>query len=474
MKRKKCILCNSNRLVKKILTFGNTDVCNICVRGNKELRSYINEFDKIKNNTFDKANMMVSEKVVETKIQNEVVKYQKKKNLKKEIITKVNEFNNSKDINKKVNKVLDYFEEESLEDAADSLRNVKTAKEYKEQTELKIIKKTLEIPDPKDLYNEIISEIIDQNEAVKVIAMAITKHYCRLKNPTVKKNNIMILGPTGTGKTELVKTLSKKINLPVVMVDASSFTANGYKGSSAVETIISSILTAVGGDIEAAKKCIVFIDEIDKKATINSSGEHSVTTASVQQELLTMLQGDVVRAEIPVGRNYKQIELDTSNILFITAGAFAGLDNIINDKNKKSVGINVNKEESNNLSENFKNVSTKNLVSYGLIPEFLGRFSTITYTNKLSEKSLIKILTDKSNSLLKQYNQIFGSFNCTVEYSKSFLKEVANEAIKEEIGARGLERILEKKMEAILFNIYDYVGNKIILHENGKYEVVKK
>jgi ATP-dependent Clp protease ATP-binding subunit ClpX len=393
----------------------------------------------------------------------DMIKSIKKKNLmKKEILNKVSNYSTNIDVGRRVSTVLNSMEAESLESVAENMRVNKTVEEFRNKTALRIIKTNIDIPDPKDIFVKLSKNIIDQDQAVKVVSMAITKHFCRMKDSSIKKDNILLMGPTGTGKTELVKTLAKEINVPVVTVDASSFTSNGYKGLSVIDTIVNAIMSATKGDLELAKKCIVFIDEIDKKAAIHND-DHSQTTTAVQQELLTILQGDIVRTE-------KKMGLDTSNIMFIAAGAFSGIEKIVNkDYDKNSIGLKSSKSKNNKEDKDiFKNICNKDLVEYGFIPEFIGRFSTITYTKPLSSKSLIKILKQKTNSLLDQYNKIFKSFSIKVKFSPEFIKEVAEEAIFIEIGARGLERILDKKLENLLFNSYDYIGKNIEILKNGK------
>lgn len=464
-----CTVCASNRIDKHISVFNNISICKNCIKSNNQLSKLI----KINKEVNDSININIEDKkdhnekfmaMFNLEVEKTLVNYE----MKKEIFEKVKKFNVVSSSQKKINSVLNTMEPESLKSVVETIRETKTVEDFRQRTEIKKIKESLTIPDPKEIFKRLSLRIIDQDEAVKSISMAVTKHFCRIQDPSLKKNNIMIMGPTGTGKTELVKALSKEIDIPIISLDASTFTASGYKGMNVSDSIINAITNATKNSPSMSKKCIVFLDEIDKKASSHNS-EHGISTTIVQQELLTMLQGDVIRND--------KVEIDTSNILVIAAGAFAGLVDIVNKrKNKKSIGLanQLNDEIKGLESSIYKDVSTKDLIDYGLIPEFIGRFSTITYTKSLSKSGLVKVLSTKRDSIAEEYVKMFKSMKVNLKFSPEFLNTIAEEAINLQLGARGLNRVIDSKMESIIFDIYDYIGESIEVTADGKVKILSK
>jgi ATP-dependent Clp protease ATP-binding subunit ClpX len=484
-----CCICDSKKT--KGIFISNELICTSCIKENKELSKLVSDLKYIQKKmdteiSKDFSISLRAEADISLKIK-EVINSKNKKNdndilLKQEILEKVEVMSNldknikiTKEARKNIVKCLNGLGQSELQECVDSIRNVESYKELEAVTHLKKIKQNLDIPNPKDLFNEISNQIINQEHAVKTISRAISKHFCRIKDKNIKKQNIMILGPTGTGKTEICRVLAKKIHLPFVIVDATSFTATGYRGNTASEVIVSSLLSEAQkkGDPKLAEYGIVFIDEIDKKATRNSQNAADIGTASVQQELLKIIEGGLIKTEITDERGVnKKVELDTTNVLFIVAGAFSGIEKIINKSSINKLGLmnsNVQKEE-----KNFGEIQTKDLVSYGFIPEFLGRFSSITYTLPLVKNDLVKIMTVPENSLVAQYKRLFNQFKVNLEFSEAFLESIAEQAVLENIGARGLERLFENKMEETFFNIYDYIGTTLRIDSNGNPKVFKK
>ena len=312
---------------------------------------------------------------------------------------------------------------------------------------------------PKYIYNLISEHVIGQEKAKKAISLAVATHLRRLEDSSLEKSNILLMGPTGSGKTELARTVAKILNLPLVITDATTLTAHGYVGED-VENILFQLLNAADGDVSFAEKGIVFIDEFDKLA--QTSSEININTSAVQQSLLKMIEGGKVK--IPKSgtrRGAEFVQIDTSKILFICAGSFAGLDEIINKNNKKPMGIGAS--QSVTESKDFSQVDTKHLTSYGIIPEILGRLPVITSTEALSEDTLISILTQPKNSLTNQYKRILANYGVELIFTPDFLNSVAKEALASGIGARGLRSVMEKRLENALFEGPELEGDKKII-----------
>jgi ATP-dependent Clp protease ATP-binding subunit ClpX len=307
---------------------------------------------------------------------------------------------------------------------------------------------------PSAIFSKLSKSIVGQDKAKKSVATALSWHMQKIIDPSIQKTNLLILGPTGTGKTELARSASKILDIPFVVVDATTFTAHGYVGED-VESCLTRLLQAADYNVDRAQNGIVFIDEIDK---IADKGTNSfVGTTAVQQSLLKILEGTIVNVpKKPRSRpdQVEYVQMDTSKILFICAGAFSDL---MDSKEKKSkrIGLMSNTETENPTTDLFESLSQKDFVSYGLIPEFLGRFQIVTNTVSLRAEDLVRILKESDQSPLIQYKKMFGSYNIEVSFSDQFLHEVANEALASGFGARGLKRALEKRLESALFDLPD-------------------
>lgn len=301
--------------------------------------------------------------------------------------------------------------------------------------------------------------IIGQDEAKKKIAIAVYNHYKRIlnKNLNLDKSNIMLLGPSGTGKTEMARTIAKILNVPFVIVDATSLTEAGYVGDD-VENILLRLIKEANYDIKRAEKGIIYIDEIDKisRKSENTSITRDVSGEGVQQALLKIIEGtDKVRVPIEGGRKHPNgdcYEIDTSDILFIAAGAFDGIDLTL--KRNNQVGFN-----SNHFNDKTYKYTSDDLIKYGMLREFVGRFPVITQTSKLSKEELKRILVEPKNSILKQYEKLLKIDNINVEFTDDFLDEIANSALKNGTGARGLRNFIENAMEEVMFDAPDMEDN---------------
>lgn len=304
---------------------------------------------------------------------------------------------------------------------------------------------------PSSIFARLSSSIVGQEKAKKAIATALSWHMQKMIDPTIQKTNVLILGPTGTGKTEIARTAAKILDIPFVIADATTFTAHGYVGED-VESCLTRLLHAADYNIEKAQTGIIFIDEIDKLA--EKSDNSFVGTTAVQQSLLKILEGTLVNIPKKVKTRTdpgEYVQIDTSRILFICAGAFSDLLEIKN-KQSNQIGLLHKKEEKTDL---FESISQKDFINFGLIPEFLGRFQVITNTTTLSEADLVRILKESDQSPLIQYKKMFSSYKIELIFSDEFLSKVAAEALSSGIGARGLKRVLEKRLGDLLFSIPD-------------------
>ena len=383
------------------------------------------------------------------------------------------------------------------DECVDLCTSIIAAEVYEDEEVGYTLKDLDKIPSPKEIKKVLDDYVIGQEEAKRTLSVAVYNHYKRIAHEDsdkkdkddveIQKSNILLLGPTGCGKTLLARTLAKILNVPFAIADATTLTEAGYVGED-VENILLKLIQAADGDIQKAEKGIVYIDEIDKitRKSENLSITRDVSGEGVQQALLKIVEGTIASVPPQGGRkhpNQEMLQINTENILFICGGAFEGLENIIKDRTgKKSIGFGTKIESQKEINkyEIFQEMLPQDLLKYGLIPEFIGRLPIIATLKDLDKEALIKIATEPKNALVKQYQKLLEMDNVELEFKQDALEAIVDKAIERKTGARGLRSIIEEIMRDIMFeipstpNISKCIITKDTVLNNDKPELVIK